>query len=63
MVDLRDGDREAIFDHIEVESPRAAIAVDERISGQTQTLIEFPHSGRPGRVEGTRELVIGQTPL
>lgn len=56
-------DREAIFDHIETESPRAAVVVDERISVQSQTLIQFPHSGRPGRVDGTRELVIGQTPF
>uniref|UniRef100_B0T7Z6 Addiction module toxin, RelE/StbE family n=1 Tax=Caulobacter sp. (strain K31) TaxID=366602 RepID=B0T7Z6_CAUSK len=56
-------DREAIFDYIEAESPRVAIAIDERISAQSQTLIQFPHSGRPGRIEGTRELVIGQTPF
>lgn len=56
-------DREAIFDYIETESPRAAIAVDERISAQSQTLVQFPHSGRPGRIDGTRELVIGQTPF
>lgn len=56
-------DREAIFDDIELESPRVAIAVDERLSKQSETLIRFPYSGRPGRVAGTRELVIDRTPF
>ena len=58
-------DRGAIFDYIEADNPRAAIAVDERIEKLTQTLARFPGSGRPGRIEGTRELVDqwGQTRL
>lgn len=56
-------DREAIFDYIEAESPRAAVAVDERISTHSRTLIQFPQSGRPGRVEGTRELIVTRTPF
>lgn len=55
-------DRERIFDFIERDDPRAAIAVDERIAGQMQVLIQFPHGGRPGRIEGTRELVVRRTP-
>jgi len=55
-------DRTAIFDYIEADSPRAAIAVDDRIREQVATLAQFPHSGRPGRIEGTRELVISRTP-
>lgn len=55
-------DREAIFDHIELENPRAAIAVDERIASHVEQLTQFPESGRPGRVESTRELVITHTP-
>ncbi len=55
-------DRGAIFDYIEADNPRAAIAVDERIEKLTQTLARFPGSGRPGRIEGTRELVISRTP-
>lgn len=51
-------DRNTIFDYIEADSPQAAITVDERIREQTETLARFPESGRPGRVEGTRELVI-----
>jgi addiction module RelE/StbE family toxin len=55
-------DRTAIFDYIEADSPRAALTVDERIREQVETLARFPQSGRPGRIEGTRELVISRTP-
>jgi len=55
-------DRDAVFTHIEADSPRAAIAVDEHIAQVVLRLVEFPESGRPGRVPGTRELVIPRTP-
>jgi toxin ParE1/3/4 len=55
-------DRDEIFDYIESDNPRAAVEVDLRIKGQTETLIGFPASGRPGRVRGTREFVIDRTP-
>lgn len=55
-------DRDEIFDHIEADNPRAAVAVDERIETHAELLLHFPSSGRPGRVDGTRELVIGGTP-
>jgi toxin ParE1/3/4 len=55
-------DRDAIFDYIEADSPQAAVAVDERIRAQVEGLVQFPESGRTGRVEGTRELVILRTP-
>jgi len=55
-------DRDDIFTHIESESPAAAITVDERIVAATGRLRAFPESGRPGRVAGTRELVITGTP-
>jgi len=55
-------DRTVIFDYIETDSPQAAIVVDNRIRAQVETLAQFPESGRPGRVEGTRELVISRTP-
>lgn len=54
-------DRRAIFDYIEADDPHAAVLVDDRIRDATWRLIEFPESGRPGRVEGTRELVIART--
>ncbi len=44
------------------DSPQAAITIDDRIREQVDGLEQFPESGRPGRVEGTRELVIQRTP-
>lgn len=55
-------DRDRIFDYIEQDSSRAAVVVDDRIREQVEVLREFPALGRPGRVEGTRELVISRTP-
>ena len=59
---LAQADRDAIFDYIEADSPQAAVTVDDRIRVQVEGLIRFPESGRPGRVERTRELVIPSTP-
>ncbi|RRA50505.1 type II toxin-antitoxin system RelE/ParE family toxin [Acidipila sp. EB88] len=55
-------DREAIFDYIEADSPRAAVMVDDRIETQVEGLMQMPEMGREGRVAGTRELVISRTP-
>jgi toxin ParE1/3/4 len=59
---LAKADRAAIFDYIEMDNPRAAVAIDERISNQIQGLRRFPEMGRAGGVVGTRELVIVRTP-
>ena len=56
-------DREAIFRYIEAESPRASVNVDDQIIAAVRRLLEFPESGRPGRVAGTRELVVPRTPF
>ncbi len=57
-------DRYRIFDYYEFDqaSPRAALLVDERIEKQVNVLLDHPEFGRPGRVNDTRELVIGRTP-
>jgi toxin ParE1/3/4 len=55
-------DRKRIYDYIDANNPRAAIAVDERIAESLERLLRFPMSGRIGRVDGTRELVIDRTP-
>lgn len=55
-------DRDAIFNYIESENPKAAVHVDEEIVRAVRRLLDFPESGRPGRVEGTRELVVPRTP-
>jgi addiction module RelE/StbE family toxin len=54
-------DRDNIFGYIEQESPLAAVTVDDRIREQVAGLVKFPETGRPGRLEGTRELVINRT--
>ena len=51
-------DRMAIFAFLETDNPRAAVRVDEAIRTQTRRLLQFPESGRPGRIAGTRELVV-----
>lgn len=56
-------DRDQIFDFIALENPMAAIRCDREISEQTIQLIDFPEMGRPGRVKGTRELVVQRTPF
>jgi addiction module RelE/StbE family toxin len=55
-------DRTAIFDYIEADNPRAAVVIDDRIETRVMGLTQFPEIGRPGRIEGTRELVISGTP-
>ncbi|WP_425194963.1 type II toxin-antitoxin system RelE/ParE family toxin [Paraburkholderia phenazinium] len=50
------------MDHIAEDSPAAALAVDEEIESQADTLVQHPQLGRHGRVSGTRELVIARTP-
>jgi toxin ParE1/3/4 len=36
--------------------------MDDRIRAAASRLIDFPNSGRPGRVAGTRELVVPGAP-
>ena len=55
-------DREGIFDFIELDSPRAAVKVDDPLGRQVQRLAEFPQSGRAGRVADTYELVTNGLP-
>lgn len=42
-------------------NPAAARALGRRIAEATDRLNRFPHSGRPGRIDGTRELVVPGT--
>jgi len=55
-------DRDSIFTFIESDNPSAAVLIDERIVAAVRRLIDFPASGRVGRIAGTRELVISGTP-
>lgn len=56
-------DRAAQLDYIALDNPRAAVAQGDRIAHQVSQLVRHPAMGRPGRVEGTRELVISRTPF
>ena len=56
---LRNLDDEA--EYIARENPVAARALVQRISQTVELLIENPALGRPGRIHGTRELVIPGT--
>jgi toxin ParE1/3/4 len=45
------------------DNPEASSRVLKRIWDAVQILADHPHSGRAGRVPGTRELVIAGTPF
>ena len=55
-------DIEVIFDLIEPENRAAALRILDKFEQAGVHLSRFPHLGRPGRVEGTREYVISGTP-
>ncbi|KWK54962.1 addiction module antitoxin [Burkholderia stagnalis] len=51
-------DRGAIMDFIGQDNPVAALELDERIDEMVEALPAHAELCRPGRVQGTRELVI-----
>ncbi|WP_239423883.1 type II toxin-antitoxin system RelE/ParE family toxin [Snodgrassella communis] len=51
-------DRTAIYHYIDAENPLAAIRIDSSFSKKIKALLEHPNIGKPGRVTGTRELVV-----
>jgi toxin ParE1/3/4 len=55
-------DLSSIEEYISQENPAAAIRTVLRILNAIEGLAMFPDMGRPGRVLGTRELVISGTP-
>lgn len=55
-------DLASLRDYISRERPAAAERQVGLILAAVDTLTRFPHSGRPGRRTGTRELVVSQTP-
>jgi toxin ParE1/3/4 len=48
--------------HIATDNPIAAYRTHDDIRKQTNVLAIYPEIGRPGRVRGTRELVVTGTP-
>lgn len=57
-----DGDAEALFDHIAKDDFQTAANVITRVIAATNRLDQFPKIGRPGRVPGTRELILPKQP-
>lgn len=56
---LRNLDTE--MDYIAEDRPEAALRMIERIRSAVSRLVDQPSLGRPGRVVGTRELVVSGT--
>ena len=48
----------AIVDYISDDNPNAALALMDEIQGKVEQLPAHPKRCRPGRVNGTRELVV-----
>jgi len=56
-------DLENITDYLARQNPSAALAMWDEIESQVVRLRAYPHSGRSGRLKGTRELVVAGTPF
>lgn len=50
-------DRADVWDYIAADNPRAAARMDELFSDAATRLADLPKLGRPGKIQGTRELV------
>ena len=48
----------SVVEFIARENVQAALAMDMAIQNAADGLAVFPHKGKPGRVPGTRELVV-----
>jgi toxin ParE1/3/4 len=55
-------DLEAARNYIAQDNPAAAERLFDRIMTTVDRLQDLPSMGRPGRVAGTRELVVPRTP-
>lgn len=56
-------DLEDIHSFLEPRDPQAAARIIQRLARIAKDVLEVaPDAGRPGRVEGTRELVVTRTP-
>lgn len=49
--------------YIADRNPQAAVDMSHAIEAAVSRLADFPESARPGRVPGTRELVVSATPF
>jgi len=55
-------DLQKIRSYIEQDNPEAASRIGKKIVELVDQLVDFPKSGRVGRVKGTRELIVSGTP-
>lgn len=55
-------DIDEILIYLGEHDPATAIALVDDIQERVAILAEFPEAGRPGRIDGTRELLIGSSP-
>ena len=64
VVWLRTAERnlEEQLEYIGDRNPRAANTLADKIAASVARLADHPRRGRPGRVAGTRELVVPGTP-
>jgi addiction module RelE/StbE family toxin len=53
----------SLRDYIARDKPDAAEGVARTLLAGVDKLVEFPNIGRPGRVVGTRELIVPTTPF
>ena len=56
-------DLKSVHEYVSEQSPARADELIDRILAAIDVLERYPQMGRPGRVEGTRELVIAGTPF
>ncbi len=61
-LDRAEADIDELFEYLLERDPRAALRVYEAIRKQVAQLADQPGRGRPGRVAGTRELVVTRVP-
>ena len=59
---IAEQNRESQLAYIAERNPWAAIDMGDAIEAAVLRLADHPRLGRPGRVPGTRELVVGGTP-
>jgi addiction module RelE/StbE family toxin len=59
-LELARADLLGIVDYISDDNPDAAQRVKDDIQMKAEKLLTFPRIGRSGRVENTRELVVGE---
>ena len=56
-------DLEEIDEYLFKENPKLPIIILKRIRAAAGILSDHPEIGRPGRVSGTRELIVAGTPF